>query len=511
MVAPGAFSISDVGAVTRGTDIEVLVIEEDGHQRRFVVPAPMTGAQQPMPPSFHIGAGRYRPYAGSVLRGGAPWVAYGDYAFDVSKVMRLSNAAMVSNRHQAIGSQATLNTGERAWWGAGARISRAKHVGLGFEWQVQGNANLGAGFNAGVSWQSRTRDFRLLDDVLQLEQLDDDFDFQQPFHRSLSASLNWANAKWGSFGYSVSRNQSPGSTDISHTLTANRRFGKVSANLSLQKTQIRGLSTFLNLQIPLGGNSVSARAYRYGDGQQTVGLTYQGRANKDVSYQLEGARSESSQRLGASMQARTAYGSINAGISQADSNMRSFYGTASGGMAWTSDNMFALSSSKISDTFAVVKIPKVAGIGMSASGGNAKTSALGTALVPSIYPYRDARIQLDGKTLPFNYRFDTTAVDLKLARGTVATHTIGAQELRQLMLNVRTDDDKAATVGSSIFNADGDFMGTVVGEGNIILDNEQIGTPVYMDYRGKRCEIRYDVPARFDPKRPYEEASAICA
>jgi outer membrane usher protein len=170
-----------------------------------------------------------------------------------------------------------------------------------------------------------------------------------------------------------------------------------------------------------------------------------------------------------------------------------------------------MSSSRVSDTFAVVKIPSVSGIRMNATGGSAKTSVFGTALVPSIHPYRNARIQLDGKSLPFNYRFDTTAIDLKVARGTVSTHVIGARELRQLMLTVRTADGRPARVGSSIFNGDGDFMGTVVGEGNIVLDNEEIGQPVYMDHHGTRCEIRYDVPARFDPERPYEEAEATCA
>ena len=180
-------------------------------------------------------------------------------------------------------------------------------------------------------------------------------------------------------------------------------------------------------------------------------------------------------------------------------------------MALTGNGMFAMSSSRVSDTFAVVKIPSVSGVRMNASGGSATTSVLGTALVPAIYPYRNGRIQLDGKSLPLNYRFDTTAVDLKLARGTVATHTIGAMEIRQLMLTVRTGDGQTARVGSSIFNADGDFMGTVVGDGNVILDNEEIGQPVYLDHQGTRCEIRYDVPARFDAERPYEEAEATCA
>jgi outer membrane usher protein len=509
VVAPGPYTISDVGAVTRGTDIEVVVTEEDGRSSRFVVPAPLAASQRPQPATFRVGAGKYRPLRGQVLVGPAPWVAYGDYAFNVIDAMRLSSSALLAQRYQGASAQTTFAAGERTWWGFGARVSRTPGHGLGHEWQVQGNASLGAGLYGGLSWQSRSRGFRLLEDTLLFRQQPEDY--VASFQRSLSASLGWSHARWGSIAYGLSRTKSEAGDATSHTLTASRRFGNVSANLSLQKAEGRGLAAFLNLQIPLGRDSVNARAYRYENGQQSVGAAYMGRLTPDVSYQVEAMHSDASRRLGASMQARTAYASLSGGVSQIDSHTRSFYGSASGGMALTGDGLFAMSSSRVSDTFAVVKIPSVSGIRMNATGGSAKTSVFGTALVPSIYPYRNARIQLDGKSLPFNYRFDTTAIDLKVARGTVSTHVIGARELRQLMLTVRTADGRPARVGSSIFNGDGDFMGTVVGEGNIVLDNEEIGQPVYMDHHGTRCEIRYDVPTRFDPERPYEEAEATCA
>lgn len=507
VVSPGAYSISDVGTVTRGTDIEVLVTEEDGRTSRFVVPAPISVANRPLPATFRAGVGKYRPYAGVALESRAPWMVYGDYAFNVIDTVRLSNSALLAQGYQGAGTLATFATGERAWWGAGMRMSRTPARGLGHEWQVQGNASLGAGFYGGLSWQSRSQGFRQLEDTLTFRESEG---VVSPFQRSLSASLSWGHSKWGSFSYSLSRTQSDTGVALSHALTASRRFGPVSASLSLQKTDGRGLAAFLNLQVPLGRDSLSARVYRYENGQQALGATYQGRLTSDVGYQVEASRSDTSQRLGASMQANTAYAALTGGVMQADSHTRSFYGSASGGMALTGDGMFAMSSGRISDTFALVKTPSVSGVRMSASGGSAKTSVLGTALVPAIRPYRNSRIQLDGKSLPLNYRFDTTAIDLKVARGTVVTHTIGTREMRQLMLTVRTGDNQPARVGSSIFNAEGDFMGTVVGDGNVILNNEEIGQPVYMNHHGARCEIRYAVPARFDAERPYEEAEAAC-
>jgi outer membrane usher protein len=52
----------------------------------------------------------------------------------------------------------------------------------------------------------------------------------------------------------------------------------------------------------------------------------------------------------------------------------------------------------------------------------------------------------------------------------------------------------------------------VVGEGNLILTNEDIGKPVYLETSGKpRCKVDYQAPEKFNPEIPYEEAAATCA
>ena len=118
--------------------------------------------------------------------------------------------------------------------------------------------------------------------------------------------------------------------------------------------------------------------------------------------------------------------------------------------------------------------------------------------------------QGDAVTLPLNQRFASTTLDLALARGAVATPTISAHPVRQLLLTVRTRGGELARVGTALYSAEGDFIGTVIGQGNAILDNEQIGKPVLLDDAGGRCEVHYRVPARFDPARPYEASEGRC-
>ncbi len=506
IVAPGPYSIENVGDVRRGTDIEVVVIEEDGRQTRSVVPAPMTPADEPQPATFHFGMGRYRERAGQALVGDAPWLAYGDYAFDAFANARISSSFMLANGYQGIGTQASFSVGDAAWLGVGGRLSHATGRGLGTELQAQGSAQLGAGFSGGLSWQMRNAGFSSLEDTLSFR----DAEYSpQPFQQSFSSSLSWSNVKWGAFSYGISHSRYNGKSTLNHSLSAARRFGRVSTNLTLQKAQDKGYSAFLNVQVPLGSSSASARAYRYENGSQSVGASYQGNLGRDRSYQVDISRSDTSQRIGGSVRALTAYGAFGAGLAQTDGDTRTAYGTVSGGMAFVRDGGFAMSNSRISDTFALVKIPSVGGIRMGGS-SSARTSWRGTALLPSVTPYRTSRVQLDGKTLPLNYRFGTTTLDLKLARGAVSTHVIPATEIRQLMLSVTTADGVLARLGSALYDADGEFIGTVVGDGNVILDNEQIGQPVFLEQGGSRCEIRYTAPTHFDPERPYEEASGMC-
>lgn len=506
VVAPGPYVIENVGAIRRGTDIEVVLIEEDGRQSKTVVPAPMAQVDEPQPATFRFGMGRYRARSGEALVGSAPWLVYGDHAFDMFAGTRVTSSFLLAHNYRGAGVQTSLALTDDAWLGVGGRVSHSNGRGLGAELQLQGTARLGAGISGGVSWQLRDSGFSTFEDSLPVR---DAQQWPHAFQQSFGTSLSWSHPRWGSLSYGASYSRDGGQSAVSHTLSAARRFGKVSSNLTLQKAQGKGYAAFVSVQVPLGDSTVSTRGYRYANGSQSVGASYSSSLGRDGSYQLDASRSDSSQRISGTVRAQTAYGSVSAGLSQTGSDTRTAYASLSGGLAAVRGGGFAMSSSRISDTFALVKIPAVSGIRLSGA-STARTSWLGTALLPSITPYRVNQIKLDGRTLPLNYRFGTTALDLKLARGAVATHVIAATEIRQLMLNVTLANGGVARLGSALYDAQGEFLGTVVGEGNVILDNEQIGQPVFLDQGGTRCEIKYEAPRAFDADNPYEERDGVC-
>lgn len=505
VVAPGPFTLDTVGAASGSADLEVAVLEEDGRTTRFSVPAPMAAADRPQPATYQLGMGRYRPAPGASFEPAAPWLAYAGYAFDMRPGMRVSTSALVSSDYQGAQVQTSLSAGERSWWGAGARFSNAASDGFGHELQLQANASFNHGINAGASWQMRSAGYRTLEDTARAAE----DPAPQPL-RSLAASASWSHARWGSLSYSLWAGPGEKGTVVGHALSASQRFGRVTSNLTLQRSSERGTSAFLTLQMPLGTGGVSARAQRNEAGVQTWGASYQNRTEGGTAYQLDASRSGSGQRVGASASRQTGYGSVVAGVSESSGGARTMHAGISGGLALTSDGTLALSNTKITDTFAIVKIPGLSGVRMHGA-GSGRTNALGTAVVPAVTPYRQTRLQLDGRSLPLNYRFSTTTLDLSLARGSVGVYTIDAQEARQLMLTVTVPGGEPATVGSALYDASGEFIGTVIGEGNAILENEQIGKPLFMEYQGSRCEVRYAAPARFSADLPYEEAAAECA
>lgn len=91
---------------------------------------------------------------------------------------------------------------------------------------------------------------------------------------------------------------------------------------------------------------------------------------------------------------------------------------------------------------------------------------------------RKSTVQLDTKELPLNVRLDTTSFDVAVARGTVISRTVTATVMKQLLLGITLADGSPAPSGSSVLDEHDGLIGVVMGEGNVMLNNEQIGRPV---------------------------------
>ncbi|OWF76153.1 hypothetical protein B4900_19830, partial [Yersinia rohdei] len=231
--------------------------------------------------------------------------------------------------------------------------------------------------------------------------------------------------------------------------------------------------------------------------------------NKGYSVGITG--SDSQRRVNGALNMKTAYSQLSGGISRASNNSQSAYFSTSGSMAYA-NNTFATSSSSIGDTFAVLNVPSQSSLRVSSPGsGMAITDYSGTALLPSVIPYTASKAQISTKTLPLNVRLNSTSADLMMMRGTVATRNFEATEVRQLLLSIRDSKGNPMPVGANVLNDQGDFLGTIIGEGNFMLENNAIGKVLRVKATNQmECVAGYSVPEKFDPETLYEVADAVC-
>lgn len=174
--------------------------------------------------------------------------------------------------------------------------------------------------------------------------------------------------------------------------------------------------------------------------------------------------------------------------------------------------MFATSPYALSDTFGIVSVPGQPGVQVSAMGsGTTITNHLGNAAIPSMPVNKKTTIQLNTKNLPLNIRLSTTSFDVAVSRGTVITREIKAAVIKQLLLTIKMANGKPAPAGSSVLDPQGVLAGVVMGQGNLMLSNEQIDKSLLLRIPNQSdCRLHFKVPEYFDPNALYEEADAEC-
>lgn len=508
IVPPGPFMLSDIGSVAQNADLQIEITEQDGRKRRFEMPVGMGYADAKQPTTWQAAIGRYQD-AGNSDQTRAPAIfATGEISFSPLDNLRVSTAALAASGYLHASVQGTLSAKSGAWLASGVRYSRMAGAGQGYQFELQGSSRIGGNVFASASWLSRSIRYTTPD--VALGSLGDATGTGQTKH-SANASINWAHPRWGSFTYGLSYNSFVGAPNsVSHTLSIGRKIGRANVSLAAQISPKSGSSVYANVSIPLGGGSLSARTTRSQRGDLTFGTSYGNRLGRDGSYSIGASGSKSGQTANASVSMRTGFAQFGAGVAQSTSNSRSTYLSASGGIAYA-NGLFGTASSRIGETFAIVSVPNQKGLRISAPGGTSITNPFGTAVISSLTPYTKAQLRLDTQSLPMNVRLDTTTVDIGLRRGSVLTRTIHAAETRQLMLTIRDSTGATAPVGTTVLDEQGQFLGTIIGDGNFILNDDDIGRPIRLSgVNRSECRVTYEAPARFDPNQPYEEAEGTC-
>ncbi|MFV8758078.1 FimD/PapC C-terminal domain-containing protein, partial [Yersinia enterocolitica] len=93
----------------------------------------------------------------------------------------------------------------------------------------------------------------------------------------------------------------------------------------------------------------------------------------------------------------------------------------------------------------------------------------------------------------------------------VATRNFEATETRQLLLSIRDSNGEMLPIGANVLDEKGNFLGTIIGDGNFMLENKAIGAALRVKATNRsECIVSYVEPEKFDPDALYEVADAVC-
>ncbi|HEJ9058567.1 TPA: fimbria/pilus outer membrane usher protein [Serratia fonticola] len=510
MVPAGPFTLDSIRGLSSGVPIEVNVIEEDGRQQHFTLTNTVDAAALQATNSYQFGLGKYRPYVGADQNRQTPWVAMVEGSFSRDGNKSLTTAGLVAENYQNVAVRSTYTGSKRGWLSGGVNVGRTQGDKQGLQTDIQSQIALGGNVSASLSTLYRSADYLTADEALENNEALQVAD-RNPLSTSASASLNWGDMRWGNYAYTFTQNNyHRGGSDHVHMLSTGQRLGNASMNLTLQSSSNGEQSVYAGLSLPLGGGTLSAR-YQNIAGSSALGTSYRNSLGSNGSYSIGASGSQQQQRTNAAVNMRTPYAQLGGAVSQSTTQSRSVSASASGGIALANGTL-ATTSQAIGDTFAVVNIPEQGNLRIQAPGsGNTLTNQAGSAILPKIQPYTKSMMKVDSKSLPLNLRLDSTTANFELALGTVASQNIGATQVKQLLLTIKNANGEAIPQGSSVLDEKGNFISSVVGDGNIMLTNNLIGMPLRVKItNASECTVDYHAPETFAADALYEEADALC-
>lgn len=500
VVPPGSFSLDNIGQAISGIETEVEITEADGRKKtQIIVPQKISGNTGSEPHS-HFGVGRYRSYRQHIDT--SPLLIMGEHKFNKGQDSNFTMGGLLSPHFKLLAARKeyTNLSGSMAY-------SRGnKQQGLEFDAQLRLPSN--RFFGMSLMSKYRTIGAQSADEGMEKT----DGISHNRLRTALGASISLSNPGLGALSYNIYQSSHyNGGKFLTQGLSTSRQIGTATLNFTVQNSANDPLTLFAYLSMPLGQKRLNARIQGGGQRRAATGINLNGDIYEHWGYSLGATNSGNDSQFSGQTQINLPYTQISGDASYNNNGSQSFSSSLFGGLAFA-NNTLLFSSQKIGDTFAIVDVGQVSGIGIQAPGsGRTMTDYAGHALLAAVTPYTDTNVSIDTQKFPLNLRINSTSASLRLAHGTVGLQRFRVSELKQLLLTIRNPDGDSMPVGTSVYDDKGRIVGTLIGDGNLMLVNEDIGKSFQLRASNMpACSVEYTVPEFFNPEVLYEEASALC-
>ena len=530
LVPAGPFKLENVQLLNGATDLDVRVIEANGAQRSFTVPAASLSQVTVSAPGYSMAAGKVRTFEADEMQ--SPMVVTGTGGWALGANSTLSTGLMASDNGYQAGAW-TLDSRVLPTTTLSLRntLSNASEEGVkGAQASASVTTNLTKTISAGFSVTRQTAGYRDLLDTTRLQT----HDYVDGLSRDqYGFSLGWSHELLGSVsaGYSASSTFGGRST---RRLNASwgKSFKYASVNFNVERNvggkdydeddldlygnrlvNDDGNAMYLSINVPLGNNR-NVRSYaNKRDGKTRFGSTFSDSSSKLASYNLSAERNQENkqQDFSGDVSFTPRYAQVGLGYSRSGEDSTSYRGQLRGGVA-LHENGVTLSPYHLKDTFAVAKVGDVSGVKLNTPSGPVWTDPWGNAVIPQMNAYSSTRVEIDTKSLPRNVDVQNGFKGVSAGRGSVSSLDFPVLKSRRVMLRITDTAGKPIAKGSAVLDATGKFVTAVVDDGKVFLTSEgSLDGGLSVSYgEGKSCAVSFELPDEPDLDVYFETTKATC-
>lgn len=480
-VTPGPFEIRDLNAASGSGDLEVIITEADGSERRFIQPYATLGNL------LRDGTWRYSVTAGQYHESNAlidqPTFTQASLSYGLPKDYTLPLGGLLGERYRAyqvgIGkglatlgalsldvTQSMTDTRRESVSGQsyGLRYGKAFATGTnlrfaGYRYSTPGYRD----FSETVNQSSRGTEVGQRSDYRQLRRRSRlEANISQTFTNSTSLYLNFSQQDYWKSSLQPRQLQLGISGQVQRTNVS------LYASKSLSANDNKDLQLGMVVSFPLGGQNASVSLERNADGSndQRLGLSGLAGDYNDLSYNLGMQRSERSNNNGtASLSYRAPWANIGAGLSSSNAYKTANVSISGSVLAHAGGVQLGQS---LGETMALVEVKDTPDVGVNNAPGTF-TNAKGYSLVPYVQPYRRNRISLDTTKLDTNTDIDSGVSTVTPRRGAVVLARFKATHTEKVLANVVLPNGAVVPFGAAVLDPSGQRVNAVGPMGQVLL------------------------------------------
>jgi len=480
-VAPGPFEIRDLNAASGSGDLEVIITEADGSERRFIQPyATLGNLLRDGTWRYSLTAGQYHEPNGqldqptftqaslayglpndyTLTLGGLLGEGYRAYQVGLGKGLGTLGAlsldvtqAMTDTRYESVSGQSYgLRYGKAFASGTNLRFA-------GYRYSTPGYRDFSEAVNQSY-WGNELGESGSYRQVSRRSRLE--ANISQSFADSTSLYLNLSQQDYWNSSYQQRQLQFGISGQVQRVNLS------LYASKSLSESDNEGMQVGLTLSFPLGRQNASVSLERNADGShdQRLGLSGLAGDYSNLNYNLDMQRSERSANTGsASVGYRASWANVGAGLSSSSAYQSANVSISGSVLAHAGGVQLGQS---LGETVALVEVKDTPNVGVNNAPGTF-TNAKGYSLVPYVQPYRRNRISLDTSKLDTNTDIESGVSSVTPRRGAVVLARFNARHTQKVLVTVTLPGGAVVPFGAAVLDAAGQRINAVGPMGQVLL------------------------------------------